>query len=74
MTLLEIQNILNSLTPLAAFLLVIITFLYFLQTKRLVEENKRFRDEQYRPRVTVGYELLRMYEKRARNFVYFVDC
>lgn len=74
MTLLEIQNILNSLTPLAAFLLVIITFLYFLQTERLVEENKKFRDEQYRPRVTVSYKLLRMYGKRARNFVYFVDC
>ena len=74
MTLLEIQNILNSLTPLAAFLLVIITFLYFLQTKRLVEENKKLRDEQYRPRVIVSYKLQRMYEKRARNFVYFVDC
>lgn len=74
MTLLEILNILNSLTPLAAFLLVIITFLSFLQTKRLVEENKKFRDEQYRPRVIVSYKLQRMYEKRARNFVYFVDC
>jgi len=45
--------------------LVIVTFLYFLQTKKLV-------DEQYRPRVAVSYELLRKYKGKSRNFVYFV--
>jgi len=64
--------ILDHIAALAPLFLVIVTGFYAWKTKGMVEENKKLRDEQYRPRVVVSYKLLRMYEKRARNSVYFV--
>lgn len=62
--------ILNHTAALAPLFLVIVTGFYAWKTKGIVEENKKLRDEQYRPRVVVGYEILRRYGKREEKKVY----
>ena len=53
------EKFLINLGALAPTLLVIITGLYVWITRNLVNENKRLREEHYRPRVVIGHEFLK---------------
>jgi len=53
------EIILSYIGALAPTLLVIITGFYVLITRNLVKESKRLREEQYRPRVVIGHEILK---------------
>jgi len=53
------EKFLINLGTWAPTLLVIITGFYVWITKNLVNESKRLREEQYRPRVVIGHEILK---------------
>jgi hypothetical protein len=67
----EVLWILNALAP---TLLVIVTLLYVIITRSLASENKKLREEQYRPRVTIGYEMLKRGDRsnEKKQYVHFV--
>lgn len=50
-------EIIDIVTGFSTLFLVIATFLYFYQTKKLVKENKEMRESMNRPKIIVNYEL-----------------
>ncbi len=52
----KIMEFIKILTPVSSFLLVIITGIYVILTYRLILENRKLREMQISPKVSVSYE------------------